>query len=208
MDNTTSKICSLILLTQMLGGCAAAAITAGLAGAAGTASVAADPRTTGTIVEDEAIEIKARQAWTADKELREQAHLNVTSYDGNVLLTGEAPTEQLRTRAVDLVLAIPKVTRIYNEIALAAPSSMTSRGSDTLITSKVKTQLLAEEDTSGFNVKVVTENGVVYLMGIVSASEAIEAIEVTRRIDGVQRVVSLLQDSTGMATVKESGDSG
>ncbi len=198
----------LLTLAPLLGGCMAAAITAGAAGAAGTASVSADRRTVGTVVDDEAIELKARKEFLADKDLAAQAHINVTSFNGRVLLTGEAPTEILRTRAGQLVAAISKVSNVHNEITIAAPSSLTSRTSDTLITSKVKTKIVADEGTSGFHVKVVTENGVVYLMGLVSGDEANDIVDVARNVGGVQRVVNLFEPGSIAEAAAPTPDSG
>jgi len=182
---------TIIILSFMalLHGCAVVAVT----GVAAGASVASDNRTTGTVVEDQAIEIKSAQAISADRELNDQAHINTTSYNTVVLLTGEVPTEELRRRAVELVRNIPRVTHVHNEITIAAPSSLMSRSSDTVITSKVKTQLLASKEVSGFNTKVVTEKGVVYLMGLSSRSQADMATDIARTTGGVQKVVKLFQ---------------
>ncbi len=114
-------------------GCAPTAVATG-------AVVAYDRRTTGTIVEDEAIELKALDRVSKDKELWDQAHLNVTSYNGIVLLSGETPTAAMRARVENLIRRINKVRNVHNEIRIAAPSSMLTRSSDTLITSKIKTK--------------------------------------------------------------------
>lgn len=189
MSGTFLRIILLFAAISTAGGCAAVAV----GGAAAGASAAVDRRTTGTLIEDEAIELKARKAFSADKEVSDQAHLNVTSYNTVVLVSGEAPTEELRTRAVELVRKIQKVSRVHNEVTVAAPSSMMSRSSDSVITSKVKTKLLGNEDIDGIHVKVVTENGVVYLMGLLSRAEADRATEVARLTGGVQKVVKLFE---------------
>lgn len=173
----------------VLEGCVA--LAAG--GAAAGAATVVDRRTTGTMVEDETIELKARKAFEGDKELDEQSHLNITSYNTHVLLTGETPTDALRARAEELISKVPKVTRVYNEITVGAPSSVMTRSSDTVITSKVKTKLVADEHIDGVAVKVVTENGVVYLMGLLTRAEADRATEVARKTGGVQKVVKLIQ---------------
>ena len=182
----------LILLALMahLSACAVVAI-GGAAAATGTA--ATDRRTTGTLVEDQTIEIKAIKSLLDDAELNEQAHMNVISYNTIVLLTGETPTDALRQRALEIVKATDKVTHVYNEITIAAPSSMVSRSSDSYITAKVKTKMFANENISGVRVKVVTEKGVVYLMGIVSHAESEIATEISRQTGGVQKVVKLFQ---------------
>lgn len=185
-----ARFCLLIGLLAHLSGCAVVAI--GGAGAAATAT-AIDSRTTGAQVEDQSIELKAYRALNADAELKEEAHLNVTSYNSVVLLTGETPTPALRRRAVALVKGIDKVTHIYDEIAIAAPSSLVSRSGDAYLTAKVKTRMFADEQLSGLKIKVVTEDGVVYLMGLVSRAEADRATDIARRTGGARKVVRLFQ---------------
>ena len=182
----------LLCLLPYLFGCAAAVVAVGTGGAAATGA-AIDRRTTGTQVEDQAIEIKAYRAIKTDQELDKQAHLNVTSYNSVVLLTGEAPTDAMRQRASELVKAIDKVSRVYNEITIAAPSSMVSRSSDSYVTTKVKTKLLVNKEVTGLEIKVITEKGVVYLMGLVSKKEAEIATDIARHTGGVQKVVKLFQ---------------
>ena len=186
------QICKLIIValtSAIAGGCVA--VAAG--GAAVGASTAVDRRTTGTVIEDEAIELKAAAALRGDEAIRAQTHLNVTSYNTNVLVTGEAPGEELRTKAIELVQGVEKVSKVYNEVTIAAPSSYITRSSDTVITSKVKTKLLAREDIQGLNIKVVTENGVVYLMGLVGHAEGDTAAEVASQTGGVQKVVKVFE---------------
>ncbi len=163
-------------------------------GAAGTGVVVAhDRRTTGTIIEDQAIELKANTAFYEDKEIDESSHVNVTSYNMVVLITGETPSEETRQRIGNMVSEIPKVTHVYNELTVAAPSSLVSRSSDSLITSKVKTKLLTLKNFDGTRVKVVTEKGIVYLMGLLTHEESDRATDAARRVGGVQRVVKLFQ---------------
>ena len=164
--------------------------------AATTATVVHDRRTAGTIIEDQAIELKAARAIRRDKELASQSHINVTSYNMVVLLSGETPTEALRQRAVEIVRRIPKVRRVYNELAVAGPSSLTSRSNDALITAKVKLALFHIKGLEGFDptrVKVVTERGNVYLMGLLTHREAESVAEAARRVSGVQRVIKLFE---------------
>ena len=189
MINRYLKILFVLLMPAVLAGCVAAAVT----GTATGAAVAVDKRTTGTMIEDQAIEFKVKQALSAQEDLNESAHLNVVSYNTVVLLTGEAPSEELRQKAVEIVRDTPKVSHVHNEVSVAAPSSFMSRSSDSLITSKVKTKLLAAEDVPGLNIKVVTDKGAVYLMGLVTRAEAERATDVVRRTGGVQKVVKLFQ---------------
>lgn len=187
------KRCCRILLAlifpAILGGCVAAAVTATGTGAA----VAVDKRTTGTMIEDQSIELKAKTALANDDEIDDNTHLNITSYNTRVLVTGEAPTDSMRERAIEIVRNVPKVSHVYNEVSVAAPSSLMSRSSDSLITSKVKTRLLGAEDVPGLNIKVVTDKGAVYLMGLITRAEAERATDVARRTGGVQKVVKLFQ---------------
>jgi osmotically-inducible protein OsmY len=184
-----------LLLTLLAGaglfqGCATAVVT----GAATGAAVALDRRTPGTIIEDQTIEMTASSVLSDDPQLDDQAHLNVTSYNTVVLITGEAPTPALRARAEELVAGVRKVRRVVNEVTIAAPSSLTSRGSDTLITTKVKAALFRVKEPRGFDplrVKVVSENGSVYLMGLVTRTEAQAVVDTVRRVGGVQRVVNV-----------------
>ncbi len=155
--------------------------------------VATDPRTTGTMIDDKGIQLKAINTINEDETLSGQVHINVTSYNGVVLLSGETPTAEMRAHAERLVTEIEKVRRVYNEITVAAPSSGLTRSSDTLITTKVKSRMLAEQNFNPSDVKVVTENGTVYLLGLVSRQEAAVATEISRSVSGVQRVVRLFE---------------
>jgi osmotically-inducible protein OsmY len=183
------KIILVLLMTLQLGGCAAVALTGVAAGAA----VAVDKRTTGTVIEDQSIELKASELIYADDELHDNTHINVTSYNTIVLVTGEAPSEEMRQRVIDIVRNVEKVTSVHNEITIAAPSSFMSRSSDSVITSKVKAQLATSRTASAMATKVVTEKGVVYLMGLVSRQKGDRATEIARTTGGVQRVVRLFQ---------------
>ena len=171
-------------------GCAPVAITGATTA---VSTVAADRRTTGTMIEDEAIEIKSRLALSDLKEVNNRVHINFTSFNTTVLVSGEAPTEEDRQAVIDLVKNVEKVTKIHNEITIAAPSSLLSRSADTVISAKIKAKLIAEKDLSTLHIKVVTENGVSYLMGLVSEEEGDIATEVARRTGGVQKVVKLFE---------------
>lgn len=162
-------------------------------GAATGAAVANDARTTGTLIEDQAIEVRAARALSRDDEIDQQAHINVTSYNEVVLLTGQAPNETLRERAGRIVAGVAKVRHVYNEIEVAAPSSILSRSNDTMLGTKVKAKLFTLSDFDATRVKVVAENDVVYLMGILTEAESDKVAEYVSRIGGVQRVVKLFE---------------
>ena len=183
-------IALMLALLCLQQGCAPLVVT----GVVATSAVMVqDRRTTGTIIEDEAIEFKIAHAIREDQVLGEQAHINVTSYNEIVLLTGETPTNEMRAKAEQLASRVDKVRQVHNEIHVAGPSSGLTRSSDTLITSKVKTRMLAEKDFESGGIKVVTENGTVYLMGLVTRREGQVASEITRDVGGVERVVKLFE---------------
>ena len=180
------------LTTSLLYGCAAAVV----GGAATGATAAHDRRTVGTFIDDEGIELKARLAIFDDKELNSNIHINIISINGVVLLVGQAPTEAERQKAAELTIAIPKVRLVHNEMTVAAPNSYMTRSSDSLITAKVKTSLFNIKELKEFDptrVKVVTENGIVYLMGILTHTEADAVTDVARQVGGVQKIVKLFE---------------
>ncbi len=160
-----------------------------------TASVVHDRRTTGSIIEDDAIKLRVSAALRKDKPLNESSHINVTTFNGMVLLSGETITETFHARAGELARDQEKVRRVYNELKIAAPSSMMARSSDSWITTKVKSSLvgLKIEGFGTTKVKVTTENGTVFLMGLASHKEADAAVNATREVSGVQRVVKLFE---------------
>jgi osmotically-inducible protein OsmY len=162
------------------------------AGGAG-AAVAVDRRSAGTIVDDAAIELKAGNAIFADDDLGKKAHINITSYNYVLLLTGETPTAAMRDRAVNIARHVDKVRKVYNEIVVAPPTSLKSRSTDAWITAQIKAKLLGRKQVSAANIKVVTENRTVYLLGLVNHTEAREATEVARHVDGVARVIALFE---------------
>ena len=182
----------LILATVLIQGCTP--VVVGGAAATGVA-VVHDRRSTGTVIDDQTIEIKALARLLRDDALRNNTHINATSYNGVLVLTGEAPTEDLRYRAVSMLSTIPSVKRVQNEIIIAAPSSLMSRSSDSLIASKAKVALfdVKSPEFDPTRVNVVAENGVVYLLGLLRHHEADAVVEVVRRVGGVQRVVKLFE---------------
>jgi osmotically-inducible protein OsmY len=186
---TTRTILIAAVFAGSLSGCAGVLI----GGAATGASVATDARTAGTMLDDETIELKAAKYLTDNKELFDKTHINFTSYNNIVLVTGEAPTEALRDQVINMVRGIEKVRKVYDQITISAPSSMVSRSSDTLITGKVKTQLFSLKDFPAGKIKVETEKGVVFLLGLVSQKVADRATDVARKVGGVQRVVKLFE---------------
>lgn len=178
-----------LAVVLLLQGCAAAVV----AGAATGAVVAHDRRTMGSIVDDEAVELKASAAINSDNQLKEQAHVNVTSMNGIVLLSGEAASAELRDRVLSQVRPIPSIRRIHNEIRIAPPSLFGNRSLDTWYTTKVKSRLLFTKDLDASRVKVVTENSTVYLLGLVTQHEGEIAANSTAQVGGIGGVVKLFE---------------
>jgi osmotically-inducible protein OsmY len=175
------------VLVAQLGACVPVVV----GGAAAGGAVAADRRTSGIYVEDENIELKAVKFM--ETTLGENAHVNVTSYNQNVLLTGEVPDEASKAKAEAFVKSIEHVRAITNEIVVGPKSSLSSRSNDTYLTSKVKTKFVTENQFPANYVKIVTENSVVYLLGIVNKTEADAAAEIARNTDGVEKVVKVFE---------------
>ena len=181
-----------ILAANMLTGCAAVIV----GGAAVGASAVHERRSVGTMIDDEGVEWKVREAISEDKSLSTQSHISVISVNGVVLLVGQTPTEALRQQATSITQGIAKVRIVHNELSIAAPNSYVTRSSDSYITSKVKTSLFkvkGHDDFDPTRVKVVTENGTVYLMGILYHDEANDAAKQASQVGGVQKVVKLFE---------------
>jgi len=189
MKRHTTLLAALLTSAVALQGCAP--IIAG--GAATGAAVTSDQRTTGTVIEDQVIETKAGDFFRADAALSQQARISVTSYNQIALVTGQAPTEELRKRAVEYVSRIAKVRHVYNEIEIGSPVTAMQISSDTLLTTKVKSKLVTIKDLKSTNVKVVTENGVVYLMGLLDQPTGDAVAEVVAGVSGVRKVVKLFE---------------
>lgn len=151
--------------------------------------VVSDRRTSGAQIDDQAIELKSVRR-IADV-IGDKGHVNVTSYNRLVLLSGEVPTEADKAAVEQAVARIDNVRAIVNELTLAAPSSLSARSNDTLMTSKVKASMVDAKDIQANAYKVVTERGVVYLMGRVTEREANRAADIARGVSGVQKVVKV-----------------
>lgn len=181
------KLLAALALASQISACVPVVV----GGAAAGGIMAADRRTSGTYVEDENIELKA--AKSVYETLGETAHINITSFKGNVLLTGEVPDENAKTKAGNIILAIENVRSLTNELSIGPKTSISSRTNDAYLTSKVKAQFVSENRFQANYVKVVTENGVVYLMGYVTQSEADAAVEIARNTSGVNKVVKVFE---------------
>ena len=172
-----------------LQGCAGVVI----AGGATAGAMANDRRSAGAYTDDETIEWKIMDVLYEDEQINEQTHLNATSYNGIVLLTGEIPNEEMRVKINEKIRGVRGVRQLHDETSIATPSSMMSRSGDTWITSKVKTAMLTDDTDVGARTKVITDKGVVYLMGIVTPQEADKLTDIARRVGGVQKVVKVFE---------------
>lgn len=153
--------------------------------------MAEDRRSAGTYLDDEELELKAASRLREAK--LEGVHASFTSYNRRLLITGQAPTEALRAQVGEIGKGVPGVKEVFNELALAAPVGFATRSSDSYLTAKVKARFLDDKRFNAHHVKVVTENGVVYLMGLVTREEGNAAAEVAARTAGVTRVVKLFE---------------
>ena len=177
-----------LLLAAAAPGCAPVLVGAG---AAGALSMSEDRRSSGAQLDDQSIE------WRASSRIGERfgakVHVNVTSYNRNVLLTGEVPDERTRGEIDKLVRAVPSVQATTNELVVAEPTSLGSRTTDSFVTSKIKTRFLDAGKFNALHVKVVTEAGVVYLLGTVTDKEAEDSVEIARTTGGVRKVVKMFE---------------
>ena len=179
----------MLMLLGMISGCGS------IMSSAGAGPIEEDPgeRTFGQQMTDESIETKAKVNINAADEGYDSAHLSVISFNGFVLLVGQVPSEELKTLATDVVRQIEDVRRIYNELEVREATGASARTNDTWITTQVKSRLLASSDTPGRRVKVVTENSVVYLMGLLTEAEAERVSLEAAEVGSVERVVQLFE---------------
>lgn len=188
LGSAIAACAALVLVVPGLQGC----LPLVAAGAVGTgALIAEDRRSSGTYLDDEGIEIKVLGAVNA--QFPKDTHVNVTSFNRVVLLTGEAPDDRTRVDIGALARKTAGVRYISNEVAVSPVTSLTSRSNDTYITSRVKTAFIEARKFQVNHVKVVTENGIVYLMGLVKKQEAEDAAAVAARVRGVKKVVQVFE---------------
>lgn len=183
-----------IFFVPFLSGCSSIVAT-GSAEATGLALLH-DRRDGDAILVDEGIEIQADIERNKHRSLRNNTHINVTAYNGRVLVTGEATHSQLRNQIINQVRSARGAKLVHDEITIAKKSSFSSRSNDALITTKVKTALTQIKHIPGFDatrVKVVTEKSIVYLMGLLYEKEGKAAIEKARNVKGVRKVVTVFE---------------
>ncbi len=127
----------------------------------------------------------------ADKNLWQESHIEVTTFNHVVLLTGQTPNAEWKQFAGEAAKSTPDIDKVYNQLSIEGPTSSLTRTSDSWLTTKIRTLMLANQDLKSSSIKVVTENGIVYLMGMVSQTQADIAVDIARKVSGVQRVIKV-----------------
>lgn len=176
-----------VSLCTLLAGCPAVVLTG-----AGVGVIAAeDRRTIATQTEDESIELKTLSR--VSERVSDRVHLNVTSYNRLVLLTGEVPNDKVRAEVERIARSVENVRSVSNELTIGPPTSLTSRANDSYVTSKVKARFVDSQKFNPIHVKVVTENQTAFLLGLVKRTEAQDAVQITRTTEGVKKVVRVFE---------------
>lgn len=183
------KVVSLFAFIIILQGCVAAAVV----GVGTGVKVATDRRSIGNQIDDQTIELNAYSKLNENKELNKNTNIQMVALNGTLLVIGQAPTEPLRNSVLKIVNSIEGVTKIYNQIRLGNTISILTKSNDVWLTSKVKVALLADDKIDGTNIKVITENAEVFLMGLVKESEAVTAVNIARNVSGVNRVLKAFE---------------
>ncbi|MBU4681623.1 divisome-associated lipoprotein YraP [Cedecea davisae] len=178
---------AVLISALLLQGCVGAVVVGSAAVATKTAT---DPRTVGTQVDDGTLELRVNSALSKDEQIKKEARINVTAYQGKVLLAGQSPNPELASRAKQIALGVDGATEVYNEIRIMAPVGLGTASSDTWITTKVRSQLLTSDQVKSSNVKVTTENGEVFLLGLVTEREGKAAADIASRVSGVKHVTT------------------
>lgn len=178
---------AVLISALLLQGCVAAAVVGGAA--VGT-KAATDPRTVGTQVDDGTLELRVNSALSKDAQIKKEARINVTAYQGKVLLVGQSPNTALAAQAKQIAMGVEGTTEVFNEIRQGTPLTLGAASTDTWITTKVRSQLLTTDQVKSSNVKVTTENGEVFLMGLVTDREGKAAADIASRVSGVKRVTT------------------
>ncbi|MFC3394119.1 division/outer membrane stress-associated lipid-binding lipoprotein [Brenneria rubrifaciens] len=182
-----SSAFAVLAIALLLQGCVGAVVVGSAAVATKSAT---DPRTVGTQVDDSTLEVRVANAINKDEQLKKGARIVATVYQGKVLLTGQAPTTELSNRAKQIALGVEGAVEVYNEIRQGKPVSLGTASMDTWITTKVRSQILASDTVKSSNVKVTTENGEVFLLGIVTQREGASAAEIASKVSGVKHVTT------------------
>lgn len=191
MNSAFRRLCLTLMVLGGTVGTLTACFPLVMGGAVVGGMVATDRRTSGTVLEDEGIEIRANSR--ISDSLGDRGHVNVTSYNRQLLITGEVPTAQDKQLVEQVAAGVDNVRNIVNELAVMGNATFTQRSSDALVTSRVKANLVDAKDLFANSFKIVTERGTTYVMGRVTQREAKRATEVISGTSGVQRVVRMLE---------------
>lgn len=183
------KIAALIGLTLSLQGCV---FVVGAAAGAAAIAMVYDHRSISNSVQDTRTANRIAEKLHRVPRLKD-SHIDVSVFNHVVLLTGQTPNLGAKKLAEDVAKTTPDIGRVYNQLTIEGPTSSLTRTSDSWITTKIKTQMLATDDLKSSSIKIITENGVVYLMGIVSEQQADIAVDIARQVSGVQKVVKIFQ---------------
>lgn len=182
------RIITLICMAFSLQGCI---FVAGAAAGAAAIAMVYDHRSIQNTLQDTSIANKIVSNLSAYKELWKESHIGVSVFNHIVLLTGETPKNEWKQLASEISKSVDGVDKVYNQITIEGPTSTLTRTSDSWITTKIRTEMLADQDLKSSTIKVVTENGVVYLMGMVTKEQADIAVDIARKVTGVQRVMKI-----------------
>lgn len=183
------KIALILGTAALLQGCAAALV----GGAAAGTKVATDPRTMGTQVDDETLEVKVENALDKDAQIKSEGRVNAVSYSGRILLIGQVPDENVKDTATSLTKGVEGVNDVYNELRIAPKITFAQITKDSWITTQIKSKLFVGDNVKATDVKVITENGEVFLLGNVTQSQGNSAAEIASNIAGVQKVIKVFK---------------
>ena len=183
------KLAILLGATIFLQGCVAAVI----GGGAVAAKVATDPRTTGTQIDDETLEFKVENAVEKDAQIKAEGRVNAVSYNGRVLLIGQVPNSDVKDTATALAKGVKGVNEVYNEITVSSKISFAQISKDSWLTTQVKSKMFVDGRVKATDVKVISENGEVFLLGNVTQSQANAAADIASKISGVKKVIKVFK---------------
>ncbi|HHE8713279.1 TPA: division/outer membrane stress-associated lipid-binding lipoprotein [Haemophilus influenzae] len=183
------KLAILLGATIFLQGCVAAVI----GGGAVAAKVATDPRTTGTQIDDETLEFKVENAVEKDAQIKAEGRVNAVSYNGRVLLIGQVPNSDVKDTATALAKGVKGVNEVYNELAVSPKISFAQISKDSWLTTQVKSKMFVDGRVKATDVKVISENGEVFLLGNVTQSQANAAADIASKISGVKKVIKVFK---------------
>lgn len=190
MKTTFTRCLTLAGLTFSLQSCI---FVAGAAAGAAAIAIVYDHRTFENSLQDTQVANKINHEFSKVADLHDECNIDVTSFNRVVLLTGQCPKPEWKQEAGQIAQSVPDVSRVYNQISIQGPTSALTRTSDSWITTKIKSLMLANDDLKSSSIKVVTQNGDVYLMGIVKQDQADIAVDIARQVSGVQKVVKIFQ---------------